>query len=768
MTARRQLDVEAALNAEQLAAVIHGEGPQLVLAGAGTGKTRVITWRLAWLAIEQGVEIRDLAAITFTNKAAREMSDRVEELLAVYPLPSFVGTFHRFSLSMLRRWGERVGLPRGFSICDSNDQIRLVRKAMKAEDLDDRSLAPRAVLSAISTAKNRLVEPEVYERRADDFFRRRVARVYRRYQELLAEAGGIDFDDMIALGVRLLREDEQVRERVRSRIAYLMVDEFQDTNHAQLALVHELVGSDGNLTAVGDEDQSIYRWRGAEIDNILEFERSFPDAAVRRLERNYRSTRTILEAAGSVVENNRRRRGKRLWTEDGPGEKILLYRGRDEHDEARWILDALQQDEDRTALADCAILVRTHAQTRVLEEELLRRDLPYELVGGVRFYERAEIKDVLSYLRLLRHPGDLLSLDRILNQPPRGIGDVTRGRLEELAAERETGLWNVIESGAYGDLGSRASRAVGRFRDLMEKLREEATALPLPALLRHVLETTGYTDLFDRDDPEGLARLENLEELLSAAQDFTESEGYRGEEDVLEAFLDRVALQGDIDDASLDRGTALMTLHSAKGLEFPTVVVAGLEDGLLPHFNSQHTEDDLEEERRLLYVGMTRAQRRLLLTTCSRRRVAGVYQNRDPSPFLDELPRELLGEERSPSLFAAEPAHAETIRSFFGNSAPSRSGKPSAPTPRPPRTPATPSPRRSSARRPGSGSPDPAEDDRAQPDDLRRGVSVRHQSLGEGTILATEGSGDDLRLTVYFPAHGRRKLVARYARLDLA
>lgn len=792
----RRLDIEAALNPEQRAAVAHGDGPQLVLAGAGSGKTRVITWRLAWLVRECGVDPGDLAAITFTNKAAQEMAGRVEELLEVYPLPTFVGTFHRFALRLLRRWGDRVGLARGFSICDQKDQIRLVKKAMQTEELDERALAPQAVLSAISSAKNRLLTPEEYERDADDFFRRRVARVYRHYRDLLREAEGVDFDDMLMLAVQLLREDTGLRERVRSRVRYLMADEFQDTNHAQLQLILELVGPDGNLTAVGDEDQAIYRWRGAEIDNILEFEKTFPGATVRRLERNYRSTANILDAAGEMVAHNERRRGKRLWTEGGDGRRITLYRARDEHDEARWIVDALVQDRDRTPLGDCAVLVRTHAQTRVLEEELLKRDLPYELVGGVRFYERAEIKDVLSYLRLLRNPRDLLALDRILNQPPRGIGDVTRSWLEERARQHGGRLWDVLVADDVDELKPRAARAVRSFRDLIVRLSEEAEQLPLPALVEHVLEETAYLSLFDRSDPDGQARLENLQELLSAAQDFTESEAYRGAEDVLEAFLDRVALQGDIDDAQLERGVGLMTLHSAKGLEFPTVVVAGLEDGSLPHFNSQGSREDLEEERRLLYVGMTRAETRLLLTTAVRRRVAGVYQDREPSPFLGEVPDRLIDEESSPSLFdvpgrrsfgrgrsaspsrwrggGQAPADQDAVLSFFGRAPkPEESASDAAPetatvAARPPR-PDRPLPPPHSSRPSTSRPSRPAGPRRGSPPsgDFRRGTNVRHQSLGQGTVLAVEGSGDDLRLTVYFPSHGRRKLVARYARLEI-
>jgi DNA helicase-2/ATP-dependent DNA helicase PcrA len=708
-----------------------------VLAGAGSGKTRVITYRIAWLVEEQGVDPAEITAVTFTNKAAAEMRERVEELLGLYPLPASVGTFHRWALVALRRYGERVGLRRDFAILDTDDQLDLVKEALKLEGLSDKAFAPRSVLSAISGAKNRLLDPDAFAATAEHYFARKVSGVYRRYQGLLARSSGIDFDDMISLAVRLLDEHEEVRERLRRRARWLLVDEYQDTNHAQLALIRRLAGAGGNLTAVGDEDQGIYRWRGAELDNILRFEDSFPGATIRRLERNYRSTQNILDASGGLIAHNQGRRGKTLWTERGAGDPIELYRATDEGDEARWIVDSLLRLRGRYKLSQMAILVRTNAQTRALEEELLRREVPYVLVGGTRFYERAEIKDLVAYLRVLRNPRDELSLARILNQPPRGIGKATQELLRQEAERLGQPVWDVLYHRELGSFSARAAGALGAFRDLIVGLQEEAEVLPLPALLLRLLEATRYTGLYSDREPDGRARLENIEELLSAAQEFVEARGANApDDDLLTAFLDHVALVSDVDAWRPDRGVSLMTLHSAKGLEFDAVAVGGLEDGLLPHFNAQATDDEIEEERRLLYVGMTRARERLALTTCRRRMVAGRWQDRLPSPFLAELPAELLDVQTSPGLFTPDRRGAEGVRSFFER--------------RP---------------LPGVRTADGAD---AEPGDaLRRGSRVRHPTLGEGTVLALEGLGQQGKLTVYFDRAGKRKLLAKYANLEL-
>ncbi len=776
-------DLESQLNPEQIAAVTHGEGPQLVLAGAGSGKTRVITYRIAWLAEQRGIDPANIVAVTFTNKAAAEMRERVEELLGIHPAPTFVGTFHRYALVLLRRYGERVGLRRDFQILDSDDQIKLIKQALAAEGLSDKAFSPRAVLSEISGAKNKLMDPAAYDREAQNFFTRKVALLYRRYQGLLREASGVDFDDMISLSVKLLTSEPELRERIRSRTQYLLVDEYQDTNHAQLRLIQELSGEGGNLTAVGDEDQGIYRWRGADIDNILEFEKTFPGAEIRKLERNYRSTQTILDVSGALVAHNVHRHGKKLWTDAGAGAKVELYLAADEIDEARRVLDTIQALQRHVKLSDLAVLVRTNAQTRAIEDEMLSRAVPYTLVGGVRFYDRAEIKDLVAYLRVLRNPRDGLSLGRIFNQPPRGLGKSTQDLLEQRAAQLGQPVWDVLSLDALDSFPARSATALRKFRDLLQGLRRAAAELPLPALLDRLLEATGYLDLFRRGDDEDQTRLENIQEFLSAAQQFTESNSYNAADssdaDLLTAFLDHISLVTDLDSLRTERGVSLMTLHSAKGLEFKGVVVAGLEDGLLPHFNSQGKREDLEEERRLLYVGMTRARERLYLTSCRRRRIAGRYQDQMPSPFLNELPEELVNTIKSQSLYggygggygeraAASPnAAARGVYSFFGGE--DTAIPPPAAVGRGPLAPAV-AASTTFAPRPTAGPRERTmvvEHDQLPVRPIRRGGRVRHPTLGTGVILELEGSGEDAKVTVFFDKAGKRKLIARFANLEM-
>jgi DNA helicase-2/ATP-dependent DNA helicase PcrA len=728
---RPAIDFAAELNPEQLAAVTHEAGPQLVLAGAGSGKTRVITYRIAWLVGERGVDPSRIVAVTFTNKAAAEMRDRAERLLAQWPLPTFLGTFHRYALRLLRAYGDRLGLARDFAVLDDADQRAIVKQAMETEGVSESAFPPRALLAAISSAKNRLLTPDLYEKTAHDVFSQRVARVFRRYEALRRKASGVDFDDLLLYAVRLFDEAPDLAERLRHRVEHLLVDEFQDTNQAQLRLVAELAAPAGDLTAVGDEDQGIYRWRGADLANILEFERHFPGAMVRKLERNYRSTATILDAANAVVSHNRLRRGKRLWTDAGRGEPIRLLRNGDEADEARRVTEEVARLRTRFELTDLAILVRTNAQTRAFEDEFFRARIPYTLVGGVRFYERAEVKDVVAYLRVLRNPRDNFSLLRILNQPPRGIGKTTVALLAEEAAKAGGVLWDILELDRLGGFPARAAAALAGFRETIRALRAAADELPLPALLDELFERTGYLTTLRPESEEDQARLENLREMKSAAQAFTEARGFAGgDDDELTAFLDQVALVSDLDGWQSERGVTLMTLHSAKGLEFPVVFLPGLEDGLLPHFNTQGRPEDLEEERRLFYVGMTRAEKRLYLSTCRRRRIAGRYQDQSESPLLAEVPEALLAVDESPAVFASE--RTRGVDQFFGRPRVAEYA-PEAP-----------------ARGP------------------RKGARVRHPALGAGTILDVEGSGDDAKLTVFFDRAGKKRLVARYASLELA
>jgi DNA helicase-2/ATP-dependent DNA helicase PcrA len=747
------VDLSLSLNPDQIAAVTHGEGPQLVLAGAGSGKTRVITYRIGWLVEERGVDPSRLVAVTFTNKAAAEMRHRVESLLAggggyhaqradhfgaadgvARPasggsLHAFVGTFHRYGLTLLRRYSERAGLAPGFMVFDDADQIALVKRALADEGLAEGAYPPRTMLARISDQKSRLLDPEACAAATSGFFEERLARVYRRYEHLLRRASAVDFDDLIALPVRLLIEDAEIAARVKGRISHLLVDEFQDTNHAQLRLVRELIGAAGNLTAVGDEDQGIYRWRGADLDNVLEFERWFPAAVVRKLERNYRSTQTILDAAGDLVAHNRKRRGKRLWTDAGRGEPIELYRARDETDEAQWVARrASDLARGGVPWRDIAILVRTNAQTRALEEEMLRTRTPYVLIGGTRFYERAEIKDAVAYLRVLWDPRDELSMARIVNQPPRGIGKATQALLQEEAERTGVAVWDLLALDRLDSLPQKSARALRAFRDLLVELHDDLDRLPAMPLLEKLLDSSGLLRLHQSADPESEARRENLEEFLSAAGELLGRDPAHQEQPARESLphlLDHIALVADLDDWEVERGVAVLTLHSAKGLEFRSVFVTGLEDGVLPHYNAQARADDVEEERRLLYVGMTRARERLLLSACRRRRVAGRFQDQRPSPFLDEIPRPLVRSEDSPSLY--ESSRTRSVASFFGQK----------PAP-------------------------PLEEERP----LAKGKRVRHPQLGVGIVMAVEGEGDATKLTVFFEGVGKRKLMARYANLE--
>lgn len=774
------MDFRSRLNPEQLGAVTHDGGPLLVVAGAGSGKTRVITYRIAWLIAERNVEPWRIAAVTFTNKAADEMRGRALDLVGGNA-NVFVGTFHRFCVRLLRRYGDRVGLRPDFAIVDAPDQLRLIKASLKAENLDEQVFQPRAVQGRISGAKNRLLTPPAFEKEAEDFFDRHVALVFRRYQAELRRTGGVDFDDLIALAVRLLRDDEEVGAQVRGRFRHLLVDEFQDTNTAQLELVKNLVidpdGSVSGLTAVGDEDQSIYGWRGAELDNLLRFEKHFPGGGVRKLERNYRSTQNILDASGAVISRNEQRRGKTLWTDKGAGEPLELFYAGDHEDEARWVVGRLAElRTEGFEFGDMAVLVRTNAQTRAIEDQLLRGEIPYCLVAGIRFYERAEVKDLIAYLRVIANPQDNLSLRRILNQPRRGIG----GRTEEVLLERAAGmgnsLWDSIRLDPLQELPARSLRAVRNFKGLVEALRGEAERQPLAELVRGTIVAAGFEALYGKGDDEAQERLENLNELVSSAHDFETLHGLSGVPARIAAvpadgespeageatlfdegpeavepavsplvnFLDYVSLVSDTDGLNAELGVALMTLHSAKGLEYPAVFVTGLEDGLLPHFHAGLAARDIEEERRLFYVGMTRAEQRLLLSGCRRRMVAGQFQDQQPSPFLADLPEELVETTRSTELWGGP--RTAGVRSYFGadragGGGSFRAGSPSRRVRKPP-----------TERIAGV---------------LRPGAVVRHATLGKGVVLQLDGDGENAKLTVFFDKAGKRKLVRRYAPLEV-
>jgi DNA helicase-2/ATP-dependent DNA helicase PcrA len=720
------------LNPEQAAAVRHGRGPLLVLAGAGSGKTRVVTRRLAEL-LSAGADPRRIVAVTFTNKAASEMRERVRALVGARRLESFVGTFHAWGLGFLRRHSEAAGRNPGFRIADAADQIALVREALEEAGLSEQSFPPPAVHGRISAAKGALVSARRFAEAETDFAGSRVARVYEIYEKKLQAADAVDFDDLIARPVRALRGDPELLASEQERVEHLLIDEYQDTNRAQDALVKLLAGKAVSLCAVGDEDQSIYGWRGARVEHILKFEEDFPGSTVVSLTRNYRSTQKILEAAGAVVSRNRRRRGKTLVSQGAEGEDVELRIFADDRAEAEWAASRIET-AGRPA-SDFAVLFRVNAQSRAFEDELVRRRIPYVVIGGMKFYERAEVRDAVAYYRLALRPEDDLAFRRVVNVPARGIGAATLERVFERA--RAAGLSLFEASASVEGVTERGRIALERFRAIIEEARGRSRELSPSGLLEHVLESSGYSELFSRsDDREDVARSENLRELVSAAREY---ELRQGEEATVEGFLDAMALATDADAPAPGGTVSLLTLHSAKGLEFPEVIVAGLEEGFLPHAQSSGSEEEVEEERRLLYVGMTRARESLTLTMARQRLVYGEVRLRQPSRFAEDLPEGAV--RRVDDGLWSEPAETP------------------APERREERFEAPPRPVSAARRR----SPLPG----AVPG-MDRGRRVRHPRYGLGTVLQQEGSGEQARLTVYFDRAGKKKFVAKFAQLTPA
>jgi DNA helicase-2/ATP-dependent DNA helicase PcrA len=641
---RRSSKVEeilSKLNGPQRDAVLHKGGPLLILAGAGSGKTRIIVHRIAYM-IAVGEKPWNILALTFTNKAADEMRSRIRTLLREIggPDPSliWIGTFHSICARILRADGKEIGIGQGFSIYDESDTISLIRSCIEELGLDWKWISPESAANAISRAKERLLDPSGYwDSSSKSNFARVVTQVFELYQKRLRENNALDFDDLISETVRLFREAPHLLERYQDRFHHILVDEYQDTNHAQYVFIKLLAQKRRNLFVVGDDDQSIYGWRGADIRNILEFERDFPDARVIRLEQNYRSTKRILSAASSVIRNNMRRKPKSLWTENEEGDPVTVAFLPDEGMEAFFIASSIKGmvEEEGRKLGDFAVLYRTHAQSRAIEEAMRSTGIPYMIVGGTRFYDRKEIKDIISYLRVICNPSDSLALMRVINEPPRGIGKGTAKRIVEKAVE-----WGVSVYEAMGrvdevdGIGAKQARAIKGFREMMEWFMKAKEGLRASELISEVIRRTGYLDhILKGGGEEAISRAENVRELISAARDFEEDTGNSS----LEAFLERVSLLTKADEAKEDGGAVLlMTLHCAKGLEFPVVFIAGLEEGLCPHINSMRDEERFEEERRLCYVGMTRAKERLILTCAEERKIGGERISMSPSRFIEE------------------------------------------------------------------------------------------------------------------------------------
>jgi DNA helicase II / ATP-dependent DNA helicase PcrA len=749
------------LNPEQRLAVETTDGPVLILAGAGTGKTRAITFRMANM-IASGVPAEAILAVTFTNKAAEEMRTRVSNLLlraGVPPAQPWLSTFHSLCARLLRREAAAAGLPRDFAIYDDDDQVAAIKLAMGKLQINDDTLTPRNVLSRISYAKNHAQSPEQLRAEAIDQTGRRVADLFAAYEALLHQSSALDFDDLLLRSVRMLRESPATREKWQQRFQYIHVDEYQDTNRVQYDLLRLLTGSHQNICVVGDEDQSIYRWRGADVSILLSFSRDFPAARVVKLERNYRSTQNILDAAGAVVANNPERLGKSLSAENGSGLNLKYFEARDAQAEAEFVAGELERllindDADQT----CAVEYRTNFQSRAFEEVFRRRGLRYKLVGGFSFYSRAEVKDALAYVRLAMHPEDDISLLRVLNVPPRGIGKTTLDALRDTARVDGTPLWAAIQKFVSGGAGNRAVTPLRAFQELIAKL-QEALAQKEPAEFLHaVLDESGYMAMLkDRNNPEDVARLENLEELTRAVAESMDA----GE--TFTDFLDAAALVSDADSFEGKPGVTLITLHSTKGLEFDHVFLTGLEEGICPHSRSLNEEKGIEEERRLVYVGMTRARKSLTLTRAVYRRIFGNEQQLRsslPSRFLAEIPSELvntvrgslaeIGEKRR---YEPDPEYSYSSEEFLRRV---RGGKPPAPTPAPRRTsaPSTPTFGRS-IKRGADANP-------------MLGRKVRHPTYGLGTVVGVEGDDDDRRVAVSFPGRGTKKFIEKYAQLEPA
>jgi DNA helicase-2/ATP-dependent DNA helicase PcrA len=744
------------LNPEQRRAAETTEGPVLILAGAGTGKTRAITFRMANL-IASGVPAEAILAVTFTNKAAEEMRNRVSDLLlraGVPPSQPWLSTFHSLCARLLRREAPSAGLPRDFAIYDTDDQISAIKLAMTKLAIEDESLTPRNVLSAISHAKNHALSPEKMRSEAIGQDGRRVADIFAEYEKLLHQSKALDFDDLLLRSVRLLRETQAVREKWQARFQYIHVDEYQDTNRVQYELMRLLTGPKRNVCVVGDEDQSIYRWRGADVSILMSFSRDFPNAKVIKLERNYRSTQNILDAAGAVVANNPDRLGKSLSAENGGGPNLKYFEGRDANAEAEFVAGELTRILDDDSSLTCAVEYRTNFQSRAFEEVFRRRGIRYKLVGGFSFYNRAEVKDALAYVRLAMHPEDDVSLLRVLNVPPRGIGKTTVDALRETARLDSSSLWDAIAKFVSGASAGRAVAPLRAFQEIIAKLQENLSKLGPADFLRSVLDDTGYMEMLkDRYTPDDVARIENLEELARAVAESTEA----GEE--FADFLDAAALVSDADSFEGKPGVTLITLHSTKGLEFDHVFLTGMEEGICPHSRSFDDDKGIEEERRLVYVGMTRARKSLTLTRAVYRRVFGNEQQLRaslPSRFLTEIPSELVDTVRGSMAeigatrrYEPDPEYSyspeEFLRRVRGKPAPS------APLPRRPSSPSVSFSRGGMKR--GAGS------------DPLLGQKVRHPEYGVGTVVGVEGEDDDRKLAVTFPGRGTKKFIERYAQL---
>ena len=714
------IDFASELNEQQYEGVRAIDGPVLVLAGAGSGKTRMLTYKLAYLVYEVGVPPYSILAVTFTNKAAREMRQRVEQLLGINLSNAWVGTFHSMCGKILRKSGEAIGIPRDFVIYDADDSVQLVKEVISDFGLDPRSLEPKKIAHAISALKRKLISPDEFLERAKTPAERTIAKIYARYDELLRKAKAVDFDDMISLVVRMFRTQSEIRQRYSEEFQYILVDEFQDTNESQFAFLRELTRAHQNITVVGDDDQSIYSWRGAQLRNILDFPKYYPGCKIIRLEKNYRSTAHILETASVVIAHNRMRHAKRLYTTAPAGERVKLVRAPDDYAEARYVVQRIEDLMDEGIPAgEIAVLYRINALSRLFEQELRQRGIPYVVVGGVGFYERAEIKDILAYIRLLVNPADDVSLRRIINTPRRGIGATTVQAIAELAESAGVSMYEVISSGEPLPIRPKQRKSIEAFVELIEDLKTDIDSVLPSVLIQEIVERTGYVrQLMEEDSIQARARIENIGQLVAAAQEFES----QSDEPTILNFLGSVTLMTDVDRWKKGEDVVnLMTIHAAKGLEFEAVFVVGLELGVFPLTRALQDDEQLEEERRLFYVALTRAKRFATVTYTIQRSRFGSVEELGRSPFIDELPQDKL------DVVDLVPEGSIVFRSV------------------------------EYAR--------PREEvysSRYSP-----GIVVWHPFFGKGVVMEVRGAGERTIVTVDFPNFGRKKLVAKFAKLKI-
>ncbi|WP_395527729.1 DNA helicase PcrA [Enterococcus lactis] len=734
------------MNPRQKEAVLHTDGPLLLMAGAGSGKTRVLTHRIAYLIEEKEVNPWNILAITFTNKAAKEMKERVNAILASGGEDVWVSTFHSMCVRILRRDVDFIGYNRNFTIIDSSEQLTLMKRILKELNIDPKKYDPRSILGTISQAKNSLQTPQDFAKMQGSYYEEIVAKCYAAYQKELQYNQCMDFDDLIMNTIRLFEEHPDSLTYYQNKFHYIHVDEYQDTNHAQYTLVNLLAGRFRNLCVVGDADQSIYGWRGADMQNILDFEKDYPDAAVILLEQNYRSTKNILSAANQVIENNSNRKPKNLWTENKEGNKITYYRADNERDETRFIVDRMQEEirSNHRNYGDFAILYRTNAQSRVMEETLLKANIPYKMVGGHKFYDRKEIKDILAYLNVLANPQDSISFERIVNSPKRGIGPGSIEKLRSFASLHEWPLLEAAQNVELANIGGKAGQQLGSFGEMIQEVTQMIPYLTVTELTKEVLDRSGYLeDLKIQNTLEAQARIENLEEFLTVTQEFDKQFEQQNEEDAdapeekLTVFLNDLALVSDIDNLEKDASqVTLMTLHAAKGLEFPVVFLIGLEEGVFPLSRALMEESELEEERRLAYVGITRAEEALYLTNAFSRTLYGRTQYNRPSRFVEEIDQELLEIEgmrptpKKTPVFAKKTAYSYKQPETAVVSSKSATG--------------------------------------GEKNSWKPGDKVKHKKWGLGTVVRVSGTSKDLELDVAFPSQGVKRLLAAFAPIEKA